>query len=259
MFCFGTLLYGACTNHATDEAIKIVAHRGGMADRPENTMAAFQRSVELGADILELDLRASIDGQLFILHDETLDRTTGETGIATDLMLKELQELDAGSWFGREYAGERIPSFREVLQWAAEEDVMLLLDLKETGREYAERVAGNVRDVGMQKNVVVGVRSLEQSGEFHSLLPDTRQLAFMGTSDQIEEYADAGVEVLRLWLHWLEEDPFLADRVHETGKKLMINGTDGHPEEVKRIMNFKPDWILIDDPLQLIKSLHELE
>ena len=229
-----------------------------MEESPENTMTAFRRAQELGADIVEIDLYTSIDGHLFILHDSTLDRTTDGGGEATDLTLEELQALDAGSWFGPEYAGEQIPSFREVLEWATEEDVVLLLDLKESGPEFADNVAGDILQYEVEGNMVVGVRSPEQAGEFRERLPNARQLAFMGSPDDIEAYAEEGVDVLRLWLRWLDEDPTLADRVRQTGKKLMINGTLGELEEAKAIMDFEPDWILIDDVAQLQESLQQI-
>ena len=99
------------------------------------------------------------DGQLFIFHDSTLDRTTNGQGEATELTLEELQQLDAGTWFDPEYARERIPSFREVLQWATENDVVLLLDLKESGREFAHNVADDIQNYGVVENMVIGVRS----------------------------------------------------------------------------------------------------
>jgi len=64
------ILLSACSERQSESDIKIVAHRGAMSERPENTMSAFQRAVELGADIMEIDLRTSKDGQLFILHDD---------------------------------------------------------------------------------------------------------------------------------------------------------------------------------------------
>ncbi|MCC5940036.1 MAG: alkaline phosphatase family protein, partial [Balneolaceae bacterium] len=222
---------------------------------PENTMAAFKRAHELGADVVEIDLYTSSDGHLFILHDSTLDRTTDGEGKATELTLEELQALDAGSWFGSEFTGEHIPSFREVLDWATRENVVLLLDLKETGWDFATNVASDVQSYGIEENMVVGVRSPEQAGEFRELMPRARQLAFMRSPDDIEAYSDEGVDVLRLWLRWLDEDPTLANRVKKTGKKLMINGTLGELDEGRRIMNFEPDWILIDDIVQLKESL----
>lgn len=240
-------------NGSTD--VVIVAHRGAMADRPENTIVAYQQAVDLGADIIEIDLRMSADGQLFILHDSSLGRTTNGTGIATEYTLEQLQKLDAGSSFGEAWSGERIPSFKSVLQWCANQDVILLLDLKESSVEYNKKITNDVLEYGSVSKVVLGVRSLEQARAFRELLPEAKQLAFMQSPDQIEMYAEAGVDVLRLWLHWLDGEPQLAQRVKETGKRMMINGTTGHPRETQQLMKFTPDWILINDILQLKTSL----
>src|SRR5690625_3449148 len=123
----------------------IVAHRGAMSERPENTMSAYRYAVELGADIIEIDLRTSRDGHLFILHDSTLDRTTDGEGLASEWEMEELRELDAGSWFSPEFRGESVLTFEEGLQWAAPEETVLLLVAKEYGREHARRVAEDVR------------------------------------------------------------------------------------------------------------------
>ncbi len=253
----GVMFFG-CTADKPAEGVKIVAHRGAMSDRPENTMVAFEHALELGAEIVELDLRTSRDGHLYILHDRTLDRTTNAEGDPSERTLAELQQLDAGSWFDPAYSDQTIPSVREVMNWARESGAVLLLDLKESGREFAENVSHEVRAAGVEDNVVVGVRSTEQAQEFAELLPGSRQLAFMSSPDYIEDFAEAGVDVIRLWLRWLDDDPTLAEQVRKTGKKLMINGRYGELEETVKIMSFEPDWILIDDIAQLKASLEEM-
>ena len=81
----------------------IIAHRGASAYAPENTMAAFQKAVELSADGIELDVKCSKDGELVIIHDQTLDRTTNGHGKVVETNLKELRDLDAGSFFSAEF------------------------------------------------------------------------------------------------------------------------------------------------------------
>jgi glycerophosphoryl diester phosphodiesterase len=253
------ILLLSCNEGQSESDIQIVAHRGAMSERPENTMSAFQRAVELGADIVEIDLRTSKDGQLFILHDETLDRTTNETGPSADFTMEELRELDAGSWFNPEYSDERIPTFEEVLSWARDNEVILLLDLKESGIDFTENVVTEIQNFGNAEKIVIGVRSTEQARQFRQLLPAARQLAFMGSPDDIEIYAGVNVDIIRMWLHWLEEDPLLADQVRESGVKLMINGTAGELDEAEKILNFSPNWILIDDIAQLQNSIKDIE
>ncbi len=92
-----------------------IAHRGASSLAPENTMTAFRKAAELGADGLELDVQFSKDGKLVVIHDELLNRTTNGKGLVKDYTLAELKELDAGSWFSPEFANETIPTLEEVL------------------------------------------------------------------------------------------------------------------------------------------------
>lgn len=103
----------------------IVAHRGASAQAPENTMEAFRLAVELGADAIELDVHLTDDGQLAVIHDETLDRTTDRGGPVASLTMDDIRAADAGANFHRtddagfafRGRGLRVPSLPEVLEW----------------------------------------------------------------------------------------------------------------------------------------------
>lgn len=97
----------------------IIAHRGWSAKAPENTLAAFRLAIELGVDGLELDVHMTRDGHVVICHDETLDRTTNGSGLIAERTLDEIRRLDAGSWFSPDYAGEPVPTLRELLETVA--------------------------------------------------------------------------------------------------------------------------------------------
>ena len=92
-----------------------IAHRGASAAAPANTMAAFHQAAALGADGIEFDVHLSADGVPVVIHDFTLDATTDGTGRVRDQSLAQLKRLDAGSYFGPEFAGQRIPTLEEVL------------------------------------------------------------------------------------------------------------------------------------------------
>ncbi len=94
----------------------MIAHRGASAYAPENTLAAFELAVEQGADLLELDVHLSADDQPVIIHDETLERTTTGAGRVRDFTLPALKRLDAGSWRGARFRGQRLQSLQEVLE-----------------------------------------------------------------------------------------------------------------------------------------------
>ncbi|GAB3276950.1 hypothetical protein GCM10027347_50700 [Larkinella harenae] len=93
----------------------LCAHRGCIDTHPENTLPAFRRAIELGAQMIEFDVQLTKDGQLVIMHDETVDRTTNGHGKVSELTLGELRQLDAGVRKDAQFAGTRIPTFEETL------------------------------------------------------------------------------------------------------------------------------------------------
>lgn len=243
--------------HAAAKGVRqIIAHRGSSADRPECTLASLKRAIAVGATSSEVDVRRSKDGQLVILHDTTLDRTTNGKGPVGEKTLAELKQLDAGSWFDPKFKDERIPTLREVLI-AAKGKIAVLLDLKEQGRDYAEQVAAEVKKFGEPKQTVVGVRSVEQAKLFRALLPQSRQLGLIPNPESIESFTAAGVETIRLWPRWLKDES-LVGRVRRQKAKLHLNGTTGVRDEVVPLLKYRPDSLSSDNPARLIKTLKQI-
>jgi glycerophosphoryl diester phosphodiesterase len=108
----------------------IIAHRGASGQAPENTLAAFERAVQVGSPFIETDLRLTRDAHFVVIHDGTLERTTNGRGAVHEFTLAELRELDAGQWFDREFSGERIPTLEETLEFSRKHDVVFYLELK---------------------------------------------------------------------------------------------------------------------------------
>ena len=241
---------------AARQVSQTVAHRGASSERPENTLAAFQQAIDVGATATEVDVQTSQDGKLFLLHDTTLDRTTSGKGKATELTLAKLKQLDAGSWFDPKYREERIPTLAEALRLCRGK-IDVLLDLKEQGEAYAEQVTGEVRKFGDPQKTIVGVRSVEQAKLFRRLLPEARQLGLIPSPQAIPSFSQAGVEMIRLWPRWLE-DKTLVPQVKKAGVKLHLNGTTGVTNEVLQLLPYQPDSISADDPGRLIKTLREI-
>lgn len=96
-----------------------IAHRGAAGTRPELTRPAFERALEIGVDMIELDVQLTRDGRLVVLHDRQLGRTLSGEGPVRDRTLAELQALDAGSWFDARWAGATVPALDDVLEWTA--------------------------------------------------------------------------------------------------------------------------------------------
>lgn len=110
--------------------IEIIAHRGFSAIAPENTLAAFSAAIQHGADSIEFDIQLSADGVPVVIHDATLDRTTGVAGNVTEKTVAELKTLDIGAWFSEKYAGEQILTLQEVLRAVKSIKKFIYLDVK---------------------------------------------------------------------------------------------------------------------------------
>jgi glycerophosphoryl diester phosphodiesterase len=136
--------------------VLIIAHRGASGHAPENTLAAFKRALSLGATFIETDLQLSRDSRFVAIHDDTVNRTTNGQGKVHDLSLADLRRLDAGSWFGSEFTGERIPTLDEILEFARKHDVVFYLELKPSGSWGGEHaLVGALRSSGEIARTIV--------------------------------------------------------------------------------------------------------
>jgi glycerophosphoryl diester phosphodiesterase len=232
---------------------QIVAHRGSSADRPENTLASIRRAIEAGATAVEIDVRLTKDGVPVLSHYSKLDRATNGRGKVHDKTLEEIQRLDAGSWFDARFAGERVPSLEQALA-LCKGKVDALLDLKESGDDYDHKVVEVVKSQGDPARTILGVRNVEQAKKYRDLLPQTRQFGLIDKRGEIEAFAAAGVETIRLWPKWLS-DAQLAQRVRKAGAKLNVIGTTGSPDETAVLLQSHPDSLMTDDPARLVATL----
>jgi glycerophosphoryl diester phosphodiesterase len=137
----------------------VTAHRGFSGQYPENTLAAFRGAIEAGSDRIELDVHLTRDGQVVVIHDDTLERTAAGQGNVADRTLAELRQLDAGAWFAPRFAGERIPTLAEVLDLCRGR-IFVNIELKKgkalpyTLEELADRTLAVVEQAGMEGQVL---------------------------------------------------------------------------------------------------------
>ncbi|MFS0862129.1 glycerophosphodiester phosphodiesterase [Fredinandcohnia sp. 179-A 10B2 NHS] len=135
----------------------IGAHRGASTYCPENTMSAFKKAVELKADMLELDVQLTKDGEVIVYHDFFLNKRTNGEGYVHQQSLADIRKLDAGSWFSEEFAGERIPTFEEVLAWSKDK-IWINIELKQLEHLHeplAKKVVELVEHYRMEDQVQV--------------------------------------------------------------------------------------------------------
>lgn len=97
--------------------IPVAAHRGNSKYFPENTMVSFQSAAVLEPDMIETDIHMTKDGELILMHDHAVDRTTNGAGLIREKTLREIRALDAGLWKGEKFKGEHVPTFEEFLEF----------------------------------------------------------------------------------------------------------------------------------------------
>ncbi|QGH33562.1 glycerophosphodiester phosphodiesterase [Gracilibacillus salitolerans] len=232
-----------------------VAHRGASAHAPENTMAAFHKGVEMKSDYIEIDVQMTADEELVIIHDTTVNRTTNGTGAVGDLTLEEIRALDAGSWFSEEFAGEKIPTFEEVLD-AFRGKVGILIELKspELYPSMVEKVADALKERNMahtnNEKIIIQSFNHESMELSKELLPEIPHGVLAGltwagvTDEQLEAFAT--------YADYFNPNqnivtPELVDRVHAVGMEIMPY-TSRSQEQANRLFDLGVDGIITDYP-----------
>ncbi|WP_255570293.1 glycerophosphodiester phosphodiesterase family protein [Cohnella sp. CFH 77786] len=204
-----------------------VAHRGASGYAPENTIAAFDKAVEMKADFIELDVQLSKDGELAIIHDTTVDRTTDGTGAVKDLTFEQLRSLDAGTWFSPAYAGERIPTLGEVLD-RYRGKIGILIEIKAPWlypgieRKVADELVKRQMDVPNNGKIMIQSFDHGSVQRFHAILPDIpvgvlTYLPEQLTEAKLREYA-AYADYVNPSLNLVTEQ--LVDQVHSLGMEI---------------------------------------
>jgi glycerophosphoryl diester phosphodiesterase len=151
---------------------KIYAHRGASQYAPENTMPAFEMALQMKVDGIETDVQLTKDGIPVLIHDEKVNRTTTGKGFVKDFTLKEIQELDAGSWFSSEYKGISIVTLDEFLQWIQPTSLLVNIELKNNVIDYPkleEKVYNLVSSYGMLERTVFSSFNPDSMAKMHKI------------------------------------------------------------------------------------------
>lgn len=172
-------------NSSTNPVI-IEAHRGDSSNAPENTMAAFQRALELGAPSIELDVHPAIDGTLMVIHDDTVDRTTNGSGAVCGMTVEQLLNLDAGIKFAPKFAGEKIPVLENVFKLLEFNKTQLNIEIKASppGMNVPVALVNLLRRFGKQRRYVVSSFDQHALLEVRAIAPEIT-LALIGNGPEI--------------------------------------------------------------------------
>lgn len=239
--------------------VMIVAHRGFSGVAPENTMIAFKKAIEVGSDMVELDVRLSKDGEVVVIHDETLERTTTGKGRVTEKTIEELKTLDAGSKFHPSFSGERIPKLREALE-LAKGKVLVNIELKVgdygqwTILDLADRALEEAERVGMLNQAIFS--SFDPSALERVLKKNpSAQVAFLYNrfwSFPQEVTGGRPFSTLNCRKSVLTHENIF--RAHQEGIRIGVY-TLNTEEEMEKFIDMKVDAIITDYPDRLINIL----
>ena len=237
----------------------VIAHRGSSGHAPENTMAAFRKAVAQGISFIETDLHLSRDARFVAIHDSTLDRTTGVHGSVHDLTLAELRRLDAGSWFGSEFAGERIPTLEEILEFSKKHDVVFYLEVKPSGSWGGEHaLVGALRESGEIPRVVVISFDPEILKSLRKLEPTLMTgLLYDG---QLESPLEKAVEIgaRQLAIRGDMVTPALLTGARKKDLQVVC-WTVNHPAHMRMLIDAGVDGIMSDYPDRLLAAMNSVK
>ncbi|MBU2649087.1 glycerophosphodiester phosphodiesterase [bacterium] len=239
----------------------LIAHRGDKTRYPENTLAAFEAAVNAGAEMIELDISLSRDRSMVVIHDDTLERTTNGKGPVNERTLSELKKLDAGSWFDKQFAAERIPTLREVLEMV-DRRALVNIEIKKSAFE------ASAPDDAIEKQLVVLLQEMELTDSVLISSFETRFLERIAALDSalalaaistetaddstVKSLQELGIYSWHGWYGILTTE--IVKQLHDAGFRV-FSFTINERVVFKDLMNMEVDGFFTDDCLLLRGAL----
>lgn len=235
---------------SSDRHLEIVVHRGANKLAPENTMAATQKCIELGADYVEVDVRTSKDGVLYILHDFTLDRTTNGTGPIQEMHSSEIDKLDAGSWFSEEFAGEKVPRLEPFLN-AVNGKVKIYFDVKKAD---LQQLIDLVYKTGFENDCFFWFSSNRRAAQFRKLDNKLALKMSVRKQEDLETILDFNPQLIECSLELVT--PQIVDFCKKNNLKIMVNALqkEGY-KNYQNIIDSEANMVNLDYPDKMIELL----
>jgi glycerophosphoryl diester phosphodiesterase len=237
----------------------VIAHRGASIYAPENTLAAMDLAIAQGADAVEIDVRMSKDGIPFLFHDYTVNRTTNlkTSQSIENLTFEEIQNLDAGSWFHPDFAGEKIPSLAQVLELIYGR-TYLYLEIKGSTPGIETRVMEMLMDYDMVTSTTIMSFNREQLRKVKSMDEQVTTMllipVFVGSLNGVItlDYVDS----LGLRFDMIKTNPEYIEMIHKADKRAYV-WTLNRADDIKFAVNIDADGIITDDPLLALELVYE--
>ena len=247
---------------------KIIAHKGASGIAPENTLASFQAALDIGVDIIELDVRQTKDEEIIVFHDQFLDRTTNGTGNVHEHTLEQLRQLDAGSWFSSKFSDQKIPTLKEVLD-LVDGRCQVLIEIKHMDHPHYHDFADKLVDViKLEDNGFdwVLIQSYEDKYLEEAQIYDDRiqinkmligedstpLLAFYIETKLKLGHGDSKGNLKTLNPEFKTLSPRRIFRMHSRGFKVFTYSVNTREDMIK-MLNMGVDGIITDFPSELVK------
>jgi glycerophosphoryl diester phosphodiesterase len=242
----------------------VVAHRGASGIAPENTLVSFRRAIAQGADMIEFDVRMTADFHIVVLHDRDLKRTTGKNAKVWDMTLQQLRLLEAGSWFHPRFAGEQIPTLRQVLEMMPE-GVIANIEVKTDGDRrkklaFEEVCILTIMEKKCEDRVLVSSFDHKFIKRLHSLYPSIRTGAlYMPVRDARKSPSliarKTGAKAF-ICNHTMLGQRFIRDaRLRKMFVATYVVNTEDH---LQRAVDLGVDAVITDFPGRTIRSLDRM-
>lgn len=236
------------------DGIKITAHRGSSSEAPENTLPAIQAAIDSLADYVEFDVQQTMDGEIVILHDSNLRRTSGHNEFIWNMTFEELRQLDMGGWFSESYAGTQIPTLEEAIA-LCKGKIRMNIEIKANShfKDLEEKVVALLQKYDVENQCVI------QSTEYSSLvkvksLDDsiTTGLILMGAYGEFEE--SKMVDFFSIRSTFVNRN--MVESAHKNGKAVYA-WTVNTKNEIRRMKVLKVDNIITDRPILARELLYQ--
>ena len=239
--------------------VLVVGHRGDSQNAPENTLAAFELALRSGADMVEFDVHLTQDGDVVVIHDDKLDRTTDGSGDVHRTPTAALADYSAGAWFDPRYAGERVPLLDDVLDLCKGRAVpMIEIKVKRKRSAVAgERVAEALARHGMQETAVVICREPSRVEEVHAASPQT-PLSYLTITKRQARGAVKLEGVIGIDCYWKSLSLSLVESMREA-RAFITPWTVNRVRDMQRLFLLGCESIITDAPLTLRDQIEGFE
>jgi glycerophosphoryl diester phosphodiesterase len=236
--------------------VYILGHRGASGTAPENTKAAFNQALQVGADGVELDVHLTKDKKLVVIHDERVDRTTDGIGYIKDLTLKEIKKLDAGSYFSPKYAGERILTLEEGLELTQSSN-LINIEIKNIiiKYKYIEREVVNIiKKMNLESKVICSSFNHYSIALIKQLSPDIKTgLLYVSTLYQPWAYAESiGADAIHPQYYSVSSE--IVNACHKNNIRVNVWSVDDK-SAIKQMISNQVDTIITNYPEIALKIL----